>query len=96
VTGSITSSIRLYYESMRAGMFGPPTEYVAAPTGVAVFPQEIFSPPRSWAEQHYNITRWTEYPAGGHFAALERPNELVADIRAFFRELRRPASRDRH
>ncbi len=95
VTGSITSSIRLYYESMRAGLFGPPTEYVAAPTGVAVFPQEIFSPPRSWAEQHYNVTRWTEYPAGGHFAALERPDELVADVRAFFRDLRQPALRDR-
>jgi len=88
VTGSITSSIRLYYESMRAGLFGPPTDYVATPTGVAVFPKEIFSTPRSWAEQHYNITRWTQYPAGGHFAALERPDDLVADIRAFFRELR--------
>lgn len=88
VTGSITSSIRLYYESMRAGLFGPPTEYVETPVGAAIFPREIFTPPRGWAEQHYNIVRWTEYPAGGHFAALERPDDLVADIRAFFRELR--------
>jgi len=27
-------------------------------------------------------------PAGGHFAALEEPEMLAADIRAFFRELR--------
>lgn len=88
VTGTITSSARLYYESMRAGMFGPPTEYVPTPTGAAIFPREIFLPPRSWAERHYNITRWTEYPAGGHFAAMERPDDLVDDIRAFYRPLR--------
>jgi hypothetical protein len=27
-------------------------------------------------------------PAGGHFAALEEPNALVDDLRAFFRDLR--------
>ena len=32
--------------------------------------------------------RWTEMPAGGHFAALEEPERLVEDVRAFFRELR--------
>jgi pimeloyl-ACP methyl ester carboxylesterase len=87
-TGTITSSVRLYFESMRAGLFGPPTAFVETPVAAAVFPREIFTPPRSWAEQHYHIVRWTEFPSGGHFAALERPEELVADIRAFFRELR--------
>jgi hypothetical protein len=27
-------------------------------------------------------------PSGGHFAALEEPQRLVDDIRAFFRPLR--------
>lgn len=36
----------------------------------------------------YNINRWTEMPAGGHFAALEQPAALAEDVRVFFRELR--------
>jgi pimeloyl-ACP methyl ester carboxylesterase len=28
------------------------------------------------------------FPAGGHFAAMERPAELAADLREFFRALR--------
>jgi hypothetical protein len=34
------------------------------------------------------VTRWTEMEIGGHFAAMEQPDLLVHDIRAFFRELR--------
>ena len=41
-----------------------------------------------WAEARYNVTQWTEMPSGGHFAALEEPDLLVRDIRAFFRGLR--------
>jgi microsomal epoxide hydrolase len=54
---------------------------------VAAFPREILRAPRSWAERAYNIRRWTEMAAGGHFAAMEQPSALAADIRAFFREL---------
>jgi len=45
-------------------------------------------PPRSYAERMYNIKRWTKMPKGGHFAALEQPDLLVDDIRAFARTLR--------
>jgi epoxide hydrolase len=31
---------------------------------------------------------WTEMPRGGHFAAMEEPELLVEDVRAFFRSLR--------
>jgi len=58
------------------------------PTAYAAFPKEIVRPPRSWAERVYNIRRWTVMPAGGHFAALEEPQALVDDLRAFFRDLR--------
>jgi microsomal epoxide hydrolase len=44
--------------------------------------------PRSWAERLYAITHWNEMPAGGHFPSLEEPELFVADLRAFFRQLR--------
>ena len=87
VTQTITSSSRLYYESGNT----PPTRsvgYIDVPTGVAVFPKEILFTPRRWAEARYNIVHWTVMPRGGHFAALEEPELLVDDIRAFFRGLR--------
>jgi microsomal epoxide hydrolase len=62
---------------------------VTAPTGYAAFPKEILRPPRSIAEKVYtDIRRWTVMPRGGHFAALEQPELLAEDVRAFFRPLR--------
>ncbi len=85
-TGSITSSARIYYENQRAG--AGTGARVEVPTACAVFPKEIAIPPRRWVETRYNLRRWTEMPRGGHFAALEQPELLVEDIRAFFRDLR--------
>jgi microsomal epoxide hydrolase len=34
------------------------------------------------------VRQWSVMEAGGHFAALEEPDALVADVRSFFRELR--------
>ena len=87
VTGTITSSTRIYYES-RYTPSSRPIGYIETPVGCAIFPHEIFIPPRAWAEAAYNVTHWTEMPRGGHFAALEQPELLTDDIRAFFRELR--------
>ena len=55
---------------------------------MALFPRELPTPPRSWVERVFNVQRWTAMPRGGHFAALEQPQLLVEDIRAFFRPLR--------
>jgi pimeloyl-ACP methyl ester carboxylesterase len=87
VTQTINSSTRLYYEYRHNSWRMAPGTRVEAPTAIAAFPREILRPPRSWAERAYNIRRWTEMPAGGHFAAMEQPEALAADIRAFFREL---------
>ena len=57
-------------------------------TGFASFPQDLLPPPREWAERFFNIQRWTEMPRGGHWAALEEPELLAEDLRAFFRPLR--------
>jgi microsomal epoxide hydrolase len=58
------------------------------PAGFALFPKDISHPPRKWAERFFNVKRWTEMPRGGHFAAMEEPELLAGDIRAFFRPLR--------
>ncbi|MFQ5695124.1 MAG: alpha/beta fold hydrolase, partial [Terriglobia bacterium] len=84
VTGTIGSSIRLYYEARRHPWRLRAGERIEAPTAVAVFPGELLRPPRCWAERAYNIRSWTEMPRGGHFAAMEEPALLAADIRAFF------------
>ena len=85
LTESITSSFRIYYESMR---LSSDKKRVELPTAVAVFPGEIFFSPRKWGETAYNVTQWTEMHSGGHFAAMEEPELLVADVRNFFRDLR--------
>ena len=87
-TQTIGSSTRLYYERRRNQWSMGQGERIRVPCAVASFPVEISHPPREWAERSYNVVRWTEMPWGGHFAALEEPELLAEDIRAFFRPLR--------
>ena len=84
LTATAGSSARLYYEGAKS--WGQANEPSAVPTGVAVFPMDITI--RSIAESQHNIVHWTEFDRGGHFAAMEAPGLLVADIREFFRPLR--------
>lgn len=49
----------------------------------------IGAPPRARAEAAFNVQRWTPVARGGHFPALEIPDVFVAELRAFFRPLRR-------
>ena len=73
------------YESARGrGVPNP----CPVPMGVAVFPHDILQPVRSFAERVYDIRHWREFDRGGHFAALEVPDLLTDDIRAFFRQFR--------
>jgi pimeloyl-ACP methyl ester carboxylesterase len=95
-TGTIESSFLPYYDFTNSGaltwMREAFKQWVGSsdvPAGFARFPKDISHPPREWAERFFNVQRWTEMPSGGHFAALEEPERLVDDIRAFFRPLRR-------
>jgi pimeloyl-ACP methyl ester carboxylesterase len=88
VPETANSSCRLYYEAVHADKFPPAGLRVEVPTGCAIFPRELIRPPRLWAERIFNVRRWTRMPAGGHFAAMEEPQALLEDIRAFFRPLR--------
>lgn len=90
VTGTAGSSARMYYETMHSPGFQR-REPVTVPVGAAVFPKEMYRPIRRWAEESHRIVHWTEFDRGGHFAAMEQPDALVADVRAFFRGLRPPA-----
>jgi hypothetical protein len=65
----------------------PPDVYVNVPTGIANFhhnyaPEGIM--PREWADRAYRVTRFTDMPRDGHFAAVEEPDLLAAEIAAFF------------
>ncbi len=88
VTRTISSSVRIYYESLRDPLTLKEGEIINVPSAVARFPKDISYPPREWAERVFDLRHWTEMPRGGHFAALEEPQMLVEDIRDFFRPLR--------
>ena len=88
-TGAIGSSFWPYYARWHGPWPVPQGATVNVPTGYCEFPAEIVRPPRSLAERTYrNIQRWTVMPRGGHFAAMEQPEALADEIRAFFRPLR--------
>ncbi|MFF4833792.1 epoxide hydrolase family protein [Streptomyces sp. NPDC001315] len=89
LTGTAGSSARIYYERTHTtGRVAAPQEPSTVPTALALFPAEPQVPLRHKAERSENIVRWTEFDRGGHFAAMEEPDLLVGDVRAFFRELR--------
>ncbi len=88
VTESITSSMRLYRETLHSGLMSKFEGRVEVPVAAAIFPQDMIMAPRKWAERIYNIRQWTHYERGGHFAALELPDVLIEDIRRFGRVLR--------
>ena len=85
LTNSGASSARLYWESF--DHFS--VDRVEVPTGVSIFPREIFRASRRWAERVYrDIIHWGTLPRGGHFAAFEVPDLFVAELRACFATLR--------
>jgi hypothetical protein len=83
LTNTAGSSANLYYEAMHTATWPTPS---SVPTGVAVFAEDIAI--RRYAEETNTITHWTDFATGGHFAALETPDLLVADVRTFFRTVR--------
>ncbi|WP_366943567.1 epoxide hydrolase family protein [Parasphingopyxis sp.] len=78
------SSGRLYWHS-----FGSPNlDPVEIPMGASLFPHEIMRASRRWAETRFkNIVYFNSVERGGHFAAMERPDLFVAELRAAFSEM---------
>lgn len=91
-TGSIGSSIRVYYERMRADPPVVPGTRLPVPTGVAM-PRAIPGnpprrAPREMIERVHRVTHWADLSSGGHFASWEEPDQVADSVRAFFRPLR--------
>lgn len=84
------SSARLYWEgmqAMRAG--GMPQAAMQTPAGISMFRGEQVRLSRRWAKARFDrLVRFAEHDEGGHFAAMERPDAFVSDLRATFRTLR--------
>lgn len=79
---TVMSSIWMYYGTQNEQrVWGP----VTVPTALARFPAEFYPmPDRALAERQHAVERWTEMPAGGHFAAMEEPRAFAQDLIAFF------------
>lgn len=85
-SGAIGSSFWPYYARAHRGWPIPEGKTVDVPVGYAEFPKEILRPPLSVAAKTYtNIQRWTAMKKGGHFAALEQPEALAAEVVEFFK-----------
>ena len=94
-TESIGTSFLPYYDYANPGALTWAMEGMKnwigsskVPAAFALFPKDISQPPRAWADRFFNVQRWTEMPRGGHFAALEEPELLVADLRTWFQSFR--------
>ncbi|KAJ7465092.1 Alpha/Beta hydrolase protein [Mycena latifolia] len=81
------ASLRIYFEAgnrdiskVLSGSYPKPT----IPLGLSHFPKELFMFPRSWSRGLGNIVFEGEHDTGGHFAAYEKPSELVGDLRKMF------------
>ena len=61
------------------------------PLGVAVFAHDITQSVRPLAERLYDVRHWSEFDRGGYFAAMEVPDLLAEDVRAFFTLITREA-----
>ena len=91
ITRTFNTASWIYYGRREEGgrILSRDRKRVEVPTGCALFPAEMLSwPPRSYVDRVYNVTHWTKMPRGGHFGAMEQPDLLIEDIRAFARSLR--------
>ncbi|KAF8194974.1 Alpha/Beta hydrolase protein [Pholiota molesta] len=75
------ASLRIYYEMVKAGDRVP--DVTTTPMGFSHFPKELFNVPRLWTRTP-NLVFEAEHDSGGHFAAHEKPEELVGDLRRMF------------
>jgi pimeloyl-ACP methyl ester carboxylesterase len=85
LTGTAASAAYVGYAQEQGR--GEPNKNSGVPTGVLVLAHDVGI--RRYAERENTIVRWTDVTdRGGHFAALEEPGLLTADVREFFRALR--------
>ena len=81
VTQTAGSAARYYFDSRLAELDSGP---VTTPTGIALFPKDLLAAPHESAKRWFNLVRFTDMPAGGHFGPWEEPEAWAAEITAFF------------
>ena len=93
-TGTITSSMRIYFEYMSAVLSGHENKIFmgslapTVPVAIVNYRHELFYIPRTIARAKFpNIKLWLYHTTGGHFASIEKPREYVRDIEKFLLQL---------
>lgn len=85
LTNSAASSARLYWESFGGAI---PEGTIDVPSGISIFPKEIFRTSERWAKNMYSDLRYYNVlDKGGHFAAFEQPELFVEEVRNCFRNI---------
>jgi epoxide hydrolase len=83
LTNTAATAVRYHYSEAHSGAKPAVSQ---GRIGVAVFADD-FQTIRPLAERdNANIVHWSEFDTGGHYAALEVPELVVADLRTFFGE----------
>ncbi|KAI4600081.1 hypothetical protein KJ359_001182 [Pestalotiopsis sp. 9143b] len=92
-TAGADASVRLYYEITHptaaadndSSLANRPIEgwmkWNAVPLGLSYFPKDVIVLPSSWGRTLGPVVYEKRHEGGGHFAAWERPEQLVADVR---------------
>jgi pimeloyl-ACP methyl ester carboxylesterase len=90
LTDSFVTSVRYYAEAARFAWKPAHTRTpaIGVPTGLTLFRHDL--PPGSldWTSGYYDLRFLRVRESGGHFAAYEEPEAVVADLRELFRPLR--------
>ncbi|KAK7743267.1 hypothetical protein SLS53_004352 [Cytospora paraplurivora] len=84
-TAGPDSSVRIYYESRRQDDIALGAGYNGkVPLGLSYFPRDLVLRPNTWGRTLGPVVFEKRHVDGGHFAAYERPDELVDDLRTMF------------
>jgi len=57
------------------------------PVGYSWFPQELGPVPKAWVAATGNLVWSRQHDSGGHFAALEKPDLLMADLEDYITQI---------
>lgn len=82
MTNTACTSVRAYHGNT---FTLPPLGRITVPTAIAAFPCDVLPAPREWVERHYPVVLYTDMLRGGHFTALEQPEQFAEHISEFMK-----------
>ncbi|KAK7427292.1 hypothetical protein QQZ08_006229 [Neonectria magnoliae] len=86
-TAGPAANVRIYYEAKHAELEKSIKAHEYVPgvlLGLSYFPEDIVVPPITWGRTLGPVVFEQVHKDGGHFAAHERPEKLVDDLRRMF------------